>query len=122
MHVEAAILSAFGQPFEIRTLDIAAPNADEVLVRLTAVDTSAGKRTRPWERAAKRGSGKKPPDRRSGGSDAGFMEFGILEKLFACAGHSAVTGSMTALIALTASAGKPPRRACSRISSGLGER
>jgi len=37
MKVEAAVISAFGQPFEVRSLELAAPSEDEVLVRLVAV-------------------------------------------------------------------------------------
>jgi aryl-alcohol dehydrogenase len=37
MQVEAAVISEYGKPFELRSLDIAEPNADEVLVRLAAV-------------------------------------------------------------------------------------
>ena len=37
MQVQAAVISQFGQPFEVNSLDLAAPNDDEVLVRLAAV-------------------------------------------------------------------------------------
>ena len=37
MQVQAAVISAFGQPFEVRSLELAAPSDDEVLVRLAAV-------------------------------------------------------------------------------------
>lgn len=37
MKVEAAVISAFGQPFEVKPLELAAPGDDEVLVRLVAV-------------------------------------------------------------------------------------
>lgn len=37
MKVEAAVISSFGQPFEVKPLELAAPSDDEVLVRLVAV-------------------------------------------------------------------------------------
>ncbi len=37
MQVQAAVISAFGRPFEVRSLDLAEPGPDEILVRLTAV-------------------------------------------------------------------------------------
>ncbi len=37
MKVEAAVIGAFGQPFEVKPLDLATPNDDEILVRLVAV-------------------------------------------------------------------------------------
>ena len=37
MQVQAAVISQFGQPFEVKPLELAAPSADEVLVRLVAV-------------------------------------------------------------------------------------
>jgi aryl-alcohol dehydrogenase len=37
MKVEAAVIDTFGQPFEVRSLELAAPSDDEVLVRLVAV-------------------------------------------------------------------------------------
>ena len=37
MQVQAAVISHFGQPFEVKSLELAAPSDDEVLVRLMAV-------------------------------------------------------------------------------------
>lgn len=37
MQVQAAVISQFGRPFEVRQLELAAPGPDEVLVRLVAV-------------------------------------------------------------------------------------
>ncbi len=37
MQVEAAVISAFGQPFEVKSLDIASPGPGEVLVKLAGV-------------------------------------------------------------------------------------
>lgn len=37
MQVQAAVISQFGQPFEVKSLELAAPSEDEVLVRLAAV-------------------------------------------------------------------------------------
>ncbi len=37
MKVEAAVISEFGKPFEVKPLEMAAPSDDEVLVRLVAV-------------------------------------------------------------------------------------
>jgi len=37
MQVEAAVVTAFGQPFEVKRLELAEPHPDEVLVRLVAV-------------------------------------------------------------------------------------